>query len=208
MMSTKKIITISRQLASGGRHIGKKLAEDLGIPFYDKELLALAAKESGLSEEAFENADEQPTNSFLYNLSVNSQMLTGSYNDYSSILSNDRLFVIQSEVIRSVAAKGPCVIVGRCADYILSDNPDLVSVFLYASPEYRAERIVEYEKIQKNKAQSYIAKADKKRGNYYNYYTGRRWAEASSYDLCLDAGKLGIDKSAEAIKAYLKIIEE
>lgn len=206
-MATKKIITISRQLASGGRHIGKKLADDLGIPFYDKELLALAAKESGLSQAAFENADEQPTNSFLYNLSINSQMLGGGYNDYSSILTNDKLFVIQSEVIRSVAAKGPCVIVGRCADYILSENPDLVSVFIYADPEYRAGRIVEYEKIAPNKAQSFIAKADKKRGNYYNYYTGHRWADANSYDLCVDAGKLGIDGATELIKAYLKIIE-
>lgn len=206
-MATKKIITISRQLASGGRHIGKKLADELGIPFYDKELLALAAKESGLSQAAFENADEQPTNSFLYNLSMNSQMLTGGYNDFSSILTNDKLFVIQSEVIRSVADKGPCVIVGRCADYILSERPDLVSVFIYADPEYRVGRIVEYEKIPPNKAESFIAKADKKRGNYYNYYTGHRWADANSYDLCVDAGKLGIDGATELIKAYLEIIE-
>lgn len=206
-MMTNKIITISRQLASGGRHIGRKLAEELGIPFYDRELLALAAKESGLSEAAFENADEQPTNSFLYNLSINSQMMAGAFNDYSSILTNDKLFVIQSEVIRSVAAKGPCVIVGRCADYILSEHPDLVSLFIYASPEYRAGRIVEYEGIAESKAKSYIAKADKKRGNYYNYYTGKRWSDSASYDLSIDAGKLGIDRSVELIKEYLKITE-
>lgn len=206
-MKTQKIITISRQLASGGRHIGKVLAENLGIPFYDKELLALAAKESGLSQAAFENADEQPTNSFLYNLSLNPHLLAGGYNEYSSILTNDKLFVIQSQVIRSVAAQGPCVIVGRCADYILSDDPRVVRVFIYASPEYRADRVVEYENINASKALGYIAKADKKRGNYYNYYTGKRWGDAKSYDLCIDAGRLGIERSARAIEAYLKILE-
>lgn len=207
-MKTNKIITISRQLASGGRHIGKALAERLEIPFYDKELLSLAAKESGLSQAAFENADEQPTNSFLYNLSLNPHMLAAGYNDYSSILNNDRLFIIQSQVIRSVAAQGPCVLVGRCADYILADDPNVVRIFIYADTAYRAGRIVEYEKINENKAQSFIAKADKKRGNYYNYYTGKRWGDASSYDLCIDAGRLGIEKSAEAIEAYLKILEK
>lgn len=207
-MSTNKIITISRQLASGGRQIGKNLADSLGIPFYDKELLALAAKESGLSMAAFENADEQPTNSFLYNLSINSQLMPSSYNDYSAILNNDKLFVIQSQVIRQIAAKGPCVIVGRCADYILSGDYDVVSVFIHASDEYRLGRVMEYEGIPESKAKGFIQKADKKRSSYYNYYTGKKWNEASSYQLCIDGGALGIDKSAKAIEAYLKAIED
>lgn len=207
-MKTKKVITISRQLASGGRQIGKLLAKTLDIPFYDKELLSIAAKESGLSQAAFENADEQPTNSFLYNLSINSQLMAGNYNDYSAILNNDRLFVIQSEVIKKVAAQSPCVIVGRCADYILSDDPDLVSVFIHAADAFRISRIMEYEHIPEAKAKSFITKADKKRGSYYNYYTGKRWDAAASYHLCLDSSVLGIEKTAAAIAAYLQAIEE
>lgn len=205
-MKTNKVITISRQLASGGRQIGKLLAQNLEIPFYDKELLALAAKDSGISESAFENADEQPTNSFLYNLSLNSQIISASYNDYSAILNNDKLFLIQSEVIKKIAAKGPCVIVGRCADYVLSEDPDLVSVFIHASDEYRMGRVMEYEHIPENRAKSFIQKADKKRGSYYNYYTGKRWDAAASYQLCIDGGLLGIEKSAKAIEAYIQAI--
>ena len=169
--------------------------------------MSIAARESGLSQAAFENADEQPTNSFLYNLSINSQLMAGNYNDYSAILNNDRLFVIQSEVIKKVAAESPCVIVGRCADYILADDPDLVSVFIHASDDFRISRIMDYEHIPESKAKSFITKADKKRGSYYNYYTGKRWDAAASYHLCLESSALGIEKTAAAIAAYLRAIE-
>ena len=134
-MKTNRVITLARQLGSGGREIGKLLAERLEIPFYDKELLAEAAKQSGLSQTAFEEADEKPTNSFLYSLSVGSHMMAGAYTDYSQFLSNDQLFLKQAEAIRRIAGEGPCVIVGRCADYVLRENPRLTSVYVHADYE-------------------------------------------------------------------------
>ncbi len=209
-MTTDKIITISRQQGSGGREIGRRLAHDLNIPFYDRELLALAAEKSGFSQAAFEEVDEVPTNSFLYNLSLNSHMAGGGgfvmgYND--ALLTPDKLFLIQSDIIRQIAKEGPCVIVGRCADYILEEDPRLVSVFVYANEDFRMERLVEFKNIPRNKAKAQMAKIDKKRSNYYNYNTGKRWSEANSYHLCLDSSKLGIDKAVQAIEAYLQVLE-
>ena len=207
-MKTNKIITISRQLASGGRSIGKLLAQRLEIPYYDKELLIKASEESGISLSRFEDADEQPTNSFLYNLSLNPQIFGDRFTDYPTVMNNDRLFIIQSDVIRKIAEKGPCVIVGRLADYVLSENKNLLSVFIYADMDYRAKRLSKSLDIQENKIHGYLSKADKRRGSYYNYYTSRKWREAKNYDLCINAGKLGDEKTAAAIESFIKAIEK
>ena len=206
-MKTNRVITLARQLGSGGRQIGKLLAERLEIPFYDKELLVEAAKQSGLSQTAFEEADEKPTNSFLYSLSVGSHMMAGAYTDYSQFLSNDQLFLKQAEAIRRIAEEGPCVIVGRCADYVLRENPRLISVYVHADLHIRVKRIMELEKLSEDKARAYVQKADKKRGNYYNFYTGKDWNRADSYDYCVDAGKLGVQGAERLIEEIVRLSE-
>ncbi len=192
------IYTIGRQYGSGGRIIGKKLAEDLGIPFYDKELLTIAAKESGFCEEIFETHDEKPTSSFLYSL------VMGGYGSDSMPL-NHKLFLAQFETIKKIAKQGPCVIIGRCADYALEEMDNVVNVFVHASMEERVKRVVEEYGDDPKKAEDIINKTDKKRANYYNYYSDKKWGVASTYNLSIDSGKIGIDKSVELIKEFAKM---
>lgn len=206
-MNSNRVITLSRQLGSGGREIGRLLAERLGYPFYDKELLVEAAKQSGLSREAFEEADEKPTNSFLYSLSVGSHMMSGAYTDYSQFLTNDQLFLRQAETIRRIADSGPCVIVGRCADYVLREYPGLLSIYIHADLGVRVKRIMQQEGLSEEKARSYVQKADKKRGNYYNFYTGKDWNRADSYDICIDSGKLGIQGTERLIEEIVRLTD-
>ena len=159
-MDNKIILTIGRQFGSGGREVGQKLAKELGIGYYDKELMALAAKESGLSEEFFEKADEKASSGLAY----------GLFPPYADVLSNDRLFLYQSDTIRNLAEKGSCVIVGRCADYILRDNPDCLSFFIHNNKENRIQRIIESQNLTVEQAEELMLKTDKSRAAYYNYY--------------------------------------
>ena len=194
------IITIGREFGSGGHLIGKRLAEKLGIPFYDKELLDRAAKDSGLCKEIFENQDERPTNSFLYSLVMDSY----STNVMSDMPLNQKVFLAQFDSIKKLAEEGPCVIIGRCADYALEDDPKLLSVFIHADPEIRMKRIEQLYDLTPNKAKDRIRKNDKSRSSYYNYYTSKEWGAAESYNLTIDSGLLGIDGSVELL---LKAIE-
>lgn len=189
------IFTIGRQYGSGGRIIGKKLAEDLGIPFYDKELLTIAAKESGFCEEIFETHDEKPTSSFLYSL------VMGGYGSDSMPL-NHKLFLAQFETIKKIAKQGPCVIIGRCADYALEEMDNVVNVFVHADMEHRVKRVVEEYGEDPKKAEDIIAKTDKKRASYYNYYSDKKWGCADTYNLSIDSGKIGIDNAVELIKTF------
>ena len=204
MEDRKVIITIGRQFGSGGRVIGHKLAERLGIAYYDKELITLASKESGICGEFFEKADEKTSNSllkaFTMGFSLNSTIFQN--NDY---LSNESLFQIQSDVIRKVAAEKSCILVGRCADYILRDNKDCLSVFISASLEDRIRRAMEYnDKLKASDAEEFLRKADKSRASYYNYYTDKTWGTADSYDLCINSSYLGIDKTIDYILSFLQ----
>lgn len=204
MEDRKVIITIGRQFGSGGRVIGHKLAERLGIAYYDKELITLASKESGICGEFFEKADEKASNSllkaFTMGFSLNSTIFQN--NDY---LSNESLFQIQSDVIRKVAAEKSCILVGRCADYILRDNKDCLSVFISASLEDRIRRAMEYnDKLKASDAEEFLRKADKSRASYYNYYTDKTWGAADSYDLCINSSYLGIDKTIDYILSFLQ----
>ncbi len=203
-MEDKVIITIGRQFGSGGKEIGAKLAEKLGIKCYDNELLAMAAKESGLCEEIFEIHDEKPTNSFLYSLVMDSYQ---SYNapGVINVPISQKVFLAQFDTIKSIAKKESCIFVGRCADYALQDDFDFTSVFISCDIEKRIQRISERNKISENKARDLIIKTDKKRASYYNYYTDKKWGYSDSYDLCIDSGKIGIDKSVELIYTYLKM---
>lgn len=195
-MAQHMIYTIGRQFGSGGREIGKKLAEELGIGFYDKELLTLAAKESGLSEELFVNNDEKPTNSLLYALAM------GSYQQQMPL--NHKIFMAQFDAIRNIARKEPCVIVGRCADYALQDMKNSVHVFVTASMEARLARITKLYDVPEKHAKGTIARADRQRANYYNFYTNKGWNDCTSYELCIDSSMTGIDGAVKIIREYAK----
>ncbi|MDR1556007.1 MAG: cytidylate kinase-like family protein [Tannerellaceae bacterium] len=199
----KIILTIGRQFGSGGRIIGKKLAEALGISFYDKELIALAAKESGLCTEVFEKADERASAALSHAFSIGMSYM-GVYTPYADILSGEGLFKIQSDVIRKLAATESCVIVGRCADYILRDKPGCLSFFIHDTMPNRIRRITERQQLTEEQAKELIVKTDKSRAAYYDYYTGKPWGVSSSYRLSIDASVLGIDETACFMKDFIE----
>ena len=189
----KFVITIGREYGSGGRFVGRLVAERLGINFYDNELLFKAAQDSGLSEVVFKNFDERK-DGFLGNG-------IGLY-AYDMTLSQ-KVFLAQFDTIKKLASEESCVIVGRCADYVLKDNPNLVSVFICAPMEDKIERAVKYYDVDAKKAESIILKKDKHRQSYYNLYTDRECGKASNYDLCINS-KIGIESCVDAIEAYVR----
>ena len=185
-----RVITISREFGSGGRTIGRKVAEKLGIPCYDAEIIEKIAEESGYSGEYIRKEGEGASDRWLSNLFSNRAM--GPTNQ-------DTIWVIQSRIIRELAEKGPCVIVGRCADYVLRGQADLLNVFIHADPQKRAERIVrEYGERDASPLER-IREKDRRRAAYHRFYTDLKWGHAQNYHLCLDSGVLGIDKCAELI---------
>jgi cytidylate kinase len=196
-MDEKFSITIGRQLGSGGRVIGEKLASQLGISFYDKELIQIASQESGLGKEFFEKVDEKTSHSIFSGL-------FGYTNDiYSNnYLSNETLFKIQSDVIRELAEQQSCIFVGRCADYVLKDNSRCLNLFITADMNDRVKRIAEIQKMPENKAKDYIEKMDKKRASYYNYFSNKVWGSAESYHLCINSSVLGIDETVTYISRF------
>jgi len=192
------IITISRQYGSGGRFIAKKLAEKLGIPYYDNELITLAAKESGYSEAIFEKAEQISTHSFLYSLSM-----FGSAEGLYGLPLADKVYLAQSEVIKKCADQGPCVIVGRCSDYVLKDYPNVLNFFIYSDLEHKVNRAVSYYNIKAEKAAQELKNKDKKRASYYNYYTSQRWGEAENYHLSLNSDAVGIDAAVDILASFV-----
>ena len=204
-MNENFVINLGRQLGSGGKEIGEKLAESLHIAFYDKELINLASKESGLCKEFFEKADEKASQTLLGGLfGTRFPFITEGAYPYNSYLSNDSLFKIQSDVIRQLAEKQSCLFVGRCADYILRDHPRCANVFISASTEARIARLTKLHNISEEKAEELIEKADKRRSSYYNYYSYKTWGAASTYHLCIDSSVLGIDETVEYVKQFVK----
>lgn len=201
-MTNNTIITIGRQYGSGGHDIGKKLAEELNVPFYDKELLERAAKDSGLCQEIFENHDEKPTNSFLYSLVMDTYSMGYSAPAFAEMPLNHKIFLAQFDTIKSIAKEGPCVIVGRCADYALSEFTNVVNVFLHADMDERIARIARRHDLTNAKAKDLILKTDKRRASYYNYYTSKKWGEAVGYDLCLNTASLGIEGTIHIIREF------
>ena len=203
-MSNHYVINLGRQLGSGGREIGEKLAKELNIAFYDKELIQLASEESGLCKEFFEKADERTQKTFLGSLFGNRVPFVGDGAiPYGSCLNNDALFKIQSDVIRSLAENGSCLFVGRCADYILRDHPRCLNVFISASKEARIERMMKINGLNATQAEELIDKADRKRAAYYNYYSYNTWGAAATYHLCIESSVLGIDETVRFIKEYV-----
>ena len=196
-MGKHTVITISRQYGSGGRAIGQKLAEQLEIPFYDNELITLAAKASGFGEDLFKNAEQSGAGSLLYSMSV-----YGTMGGFFDLPISDKVFLAQSEVIRNVAQEGPCVIVGRCADYVLKGKVDAINVFIHSDMEHRVKRVIEEYGRPAEKAQEAIAKTDKRRATYYNYYSGMKFGQAVNYHLSIHSDAIGIDATVELIKNF------
>ena len=207
-MANNTVITIGRQYGSGGHDIGLKLAEEMGIPCYDKELLSRAAKDSGLCQELFENHDEKPTNSFLYSLVMDTYSTGYSSSAFAEMPLNHKVFLAQFDTIKKIAQEGPCVMVGRCADYALAEFPYAVNVFVHADLQSRIVRIARRHDLTNAKAKNLIIKTDKRRASYYNYYTSKKWGEAAGYDLCLDTGALGIDGAIHIIREFVKYKEK
>ena len=203
-----KIYTIGREFGSGGREVGEKLAAKLGIKLYDKEQLQQASKDSGFCEEIFENHDEKPTNSFLYSLVMDTYSVSGySAAPFLDMPLNHKVFLAQFETIKKIAEKESCVIVGRCADYALSDNPDCINIFIHADLDVRIKNVSRNLKKTENKAGDIINKTDKQRASYYNYNTSKKWGDSKSYILSLDGGKLGSDNCVEMILKFRELMD-
>lgn len=207
-MDMNKVITISREYGSGGREIGEKLANELGIPFYDNELITRAAKASGFAESAFANAETKATNSLLYSIAMGMSAYGSHEMGYTSLSLDDRIFIAQSDVIRNLAKEGPCVIVGRCADYILKDMNNVVNVFIWADLKSRVHRATTMYDLPVNKAEDSVLKADKRRANYYNYHANEKWGKAENYHISIRSDSVGIDKSVEILKSYILASKE
>ncbi len=207
MAKTNMVITIGRQYGSGGREVGRRLASRLEIPYYDKEILSEASKDSGICEELFEDHDEKPTRSFLYSLVTGVQTHGNPSTMYMDMPLNHRIFLAQFDTIRRLAGNGPCVVVGRCADYVLRDEKNVVNVFLKADMEHRIERAIE-RGAEPSRAQDIVKRRDKERASYYNYYATTTWGDVNNYDLCLDTGKVGYDGAVDMIIAYIALREK
>lgn len=196
-------ITIGRQLGSGGREIGKKIAEELGIAFYDKELLQIASRESGLGKEFFEEMDEKKSHSIFGGLlNLQNTFSDEFYTNY--YLSNETLFKIQSDVIRNLAERESCLFLGRCADYVLKDSPRCLNIFISADPEERIRRTATLRQVSETKAREIIIKTDKKRAEYYRFYSNKTWGAAESYHLCINSSVLGIEETAAFLLRFIR----
>ncbi len=204
-MDKKYVITIARGYGSGGRTIGKMLSEELGIPYYDRDLLRFASDDSGINEELFAKADEKLKKSLLFKIARNIYKGELIPPDSDDFVSNDNLFNYQAKIIKELAETESCIIIGRCADFILKDYPNVVRLFVHAPLEDCINTLKEMTGKPEKELEKQILAIDKHRAEYYNYYTGREWENAKHYDLCLNSSKLGFDKCVEIVKSYLDI---
>lgn len=202
------VITIGRHFGSAGREIGEKIADYFGIKCYDKELLSRAAKESGFCQEMLENHDERPTNSFLYNLVMDTYSFGYNASSFVDMPISHKVFLAQFDTIKKIAGEGPCVIVGRCADYALSDFKNCIHLFIYGDEATKIKRISEKYNLSEQKAKEMIIKKDKQRQSYYNYYSSKKWGRADSYDLCINSSILGVDGTVKLITQYIQDFED
>lgn len=205
MAGKKLIISIGRQYGSGGAETGKRLAEELGIGFYDKNILRMNSDESGIKESYFHLADEKAGNKMLYKIVNSLTPVKAAPSFGADLISADNLFRFQSEVIKNLTAEESCVIIGRCADYVLEGTEGLVRIFLYADLEARKERILSKNFYEPKDIEKNIKRIDRERRDYHRYYTGRDWEALSNYDLLLDTGKIGVDGAVAVIKDYLEV---
>jgi len=199
------VVAISRQFGSGGRLVGKKLAEEMGINYYDKVLLALSSEKSGLSPDFIDRLEEQASSSFLFNLSTSAQATPNFFYRYD-VPVNDKAFFAQAAVIKELADKESCVIVGRCSDYILRQNKNCLKVFIYANREMRLQRLINEYGMNMNEAKDKLTKMDKGRANYYKHYTGEEWGDVQSFDMSINTDTAGIDGAVKVIRTMAEIL--
>ena len=204
-MEMNTVITISREYGSGGRDIGKLVAEKLNIPYYDQEITEIAAKKSGLSNEVLRENDEIATTSIFGNFMAGSYFFANQAYNANELTINDQLYLLESQIIQSLAGKGPCVIIGRCADYVLREHKHVLNVFVHADIEFRKKRAVEHYGISPKKIEEFLRKQDKHRAHYHSFYTDQKWKAIENYDLTIDSSRFGIDASVEMIIAAAKI---
>ena len=209
-MAKKIIITIARQYGSGGREIGERVAKILGIPLYDKEIITDAAAKGSLDEDIIKKVDESAANSLLYTLAMGSNILGTTMHFGYKMPLNDKLFILQSEVIKEYAKEGSCVIIGRCADYVLRDEPNILRLFIHGDLDHRQKRVAErHPELKATQIIDVINKTDKRRSSYYNFYTGNKWGKFDNYDMTINSSTLGLEHTAQAIAAAaLKLTEE
>ncbi len=202
-MTKKTIITISRQFGSGGRDVGKKLADALGIKYYDRELIEMAAKESGFDKEMFEDTTANTSRLFRF-INTFGYSLGAPLSVMNDITMSDQIFLIQSRVVEQAADSGPCVIVGRCADYVLDNRDDVLKVFIAGDMDDRKKRAIQYYEVDERDVEASIRKIDRNRKGYYDYYTDKKWGAAESYDVCLNTSVFGIDGCVAILKQLLE----
>ena len=203
----KKIVTISRHYGSGGRYIGENLAKAMGVPCYDEKLIDMVAKESGFAQSFVAEKGERMTGSLLFNIASSLSFANNVFSTNNGVTLQDEIYFTQNRIIKELADKGPCVIVGRCADYILREREDCLNVFIYADEESKIERAEKYFNITREEAPAVLKKKDKARANHYKYYTDQEWGMASNYDLCLNSGLIGIEGCVKAIQQVLELTE-
>ena len=202
-----KVITISREFGTGARTIGQKLAEELGFAYYDRAIIQLAADKSGLSPDFIEKNEEKASNNFLFNIATSAYISSGINLQYT-VPVNDKAFIAQSDVIREIAEKDNCVIVGRCANYVLSDHPNLLRVFVRANKDDRIERCIKEYGYDPKTVEAELNKIDKGRSSYYKYYTGSAWKDMDNYDICINSSKGGIELSVKTLADLAKVVFE
>lgn len=208
-MAKKLIITIARQYGSGGREIGERVAALLGIPLFDKQLIADAASKGNLNEEVLRKTDETAANSLLYTLAMGSNVVGTTMHFGYKMPINDKLFILQSEVIKEYAKSGSCVIIGRCADYVLKEEDNLFRLFVYGDLEHRKTRVSErHPEIKPSQIIDVINKTDRRRASYYNFYTGNKWGKYDNYDMAVNSSTLGIEGTAQLIASCAKRLME
>ena len=200
------IVTIAREYGSGGRECGKKLAELTGYKFYDKDLITLAAQKSGMSTDALNSVDEKAASSLLYTLALGSSIYNSGMGNVNLPI-NDKLFVVQSQIIKDIANSGEgAIIVGRCADYVLSERDNVVKVYITSDFDTRVNTVMKRHDLTQSQARDLIIKTDKRRSNYYSYYTGEKWGKADKYDVVVSTARIGIDGAAGLIADYIKML--
>ncbi len=204
-MSKKLIITIARQFGSGGREIGERVAEKLGLPIYDKLLITEAAAKGNLNEEVIKNTEESATNSLLYTLAIGSNAVGARMQFGYKVPINDKLFILQSEVIRERATEGGGIFIGRCADYVLRGEENILRLFIYGNLEHRKERVQQrHPELKAYQIVDAINKTDKRRSTYYNFYTGNKWGKYDNYDMAINSSTLGIEGTADLICEFAR----
>ena len=208
-MSKKLIITVARQYGSGGREIGERVAEILGIPLFDKQLIADAASKGNLNVDVLKKTDETAANSLLYTLAMGSNVVGTTMHFGYKMPINDKLFILQSEVIKDYAKGGSCVIIGRCADYVLREEKDIFRLFIYGDIEHRKARVAaRHPEIKTSQIVDVINKTDRRRASYYNFYTGNKWGKYDNYDMAVNSSTLGIEGTAQLIASCAKRLME